>query len=303
VSRLTVRTTTADDAPALAELANAESATLHGEQEASVEHVAHWFDLPDLSFWGAELDGRLVGYLDVRHERETNRFESDLRVHPDAWGEGVPDLLLETAEGWAGTQGEEGPVVQVFTGERNAEVRTALERRGYSTVRHFFRMEIDLRKAGNGPVWPEGITERAFGRQGDEQRLYEADIEAFAEHWGFVPVSFEKFSQLLTGPEDDPSLWKLAEDGGELAGFAVNAWHSSGDRSFGWVRILGVRPRWRRRGLGEALLRSSFAELAGRGATRAGLGVDAENTTGAVALYERAGMFVARRDDVYERTL
>ena len=32
------------------------------------------------------------------------------------------------------------------------------------------------------------------------------------------------------------------------------------------------------------------------------LGVDAENTTGAVALYERVGMHVVRRSDTWERT-
>ena len=37
--------------------------------------------------------------------------------------------------------------------------------------------------------------------------------------------------------------------------------------------------------------------------TRAGSGVDAENTTGAVGLYERAGMRVAWQADIYERKL
>ena len=53
-----------------------------------------------------------------------------------------------------------------------------------------------------------------------------------------------------------------------------------------------MRRPWRRRGLGLALLLHSFRDFAARGATRVGLGVDAENTTGAVGLYERAGMHV-----------
>jgi len=44
-----------------------------------------------------------------------------------------------------------------------------------------------------------------------------------------------------------------------------------------------------------------FAEFARRGCTRVSLGVDAENTTGAVALYERAGMRQVRRNDTWER--
>jgi ribosomal protein S18 acetylase RimI-like enzyme len=67
--------------------------------------------------------------------------------------------------------------------------------------------------------------------------------------------------------------------------------------------VLAVRRPWRRRGLGLALLRHSFVEMERRGMTRASLGVDAENLTGAVALYERAGMRVARRNDCWQKEL
>jgi ribosomal protein S18 acetylase RimI-like enzyme len=54
------------------------------------------------------------------------------------------------------------------------------------------------------------------------------------------------------------------------------------------VHVLGVRPAWRKRGLATALLRHIFRDFQQRGATRVGLGVDGENTTGAVRLYERS---------------
>ena len=69
----------------------------------------------------------------------------------------------------------------------------------------------------------------------------------------------------------------------------------------GWVQGLAVRRPWRRRGLGLALLLHSFRELRARGREHVGLGVDGENTTGAVRLYERAGMHVARRSDTYNK--
>jgi ribosomal protein S18 acetylase RimI-like enzyme len=50
-------------------------------------------------------------------------------------------------------------------------------------------------------------------------------------------------------------------------------------------------------------LRASFSEFAARKATRVGLGVDAENLTGAVRLYERAGMTVERRFDIYQKAV
>ena len=59
----------------------------------------------------------------------------------------------------------------------------------------------------------------------------------------------------------------------------------------------------RGRGAGVALLHRSFATFAGRGVRRVILNVDAENSTGATALYERAGMRVINRWDVWERLL
>lgn len=79
--------------------------------------------------------------------------------------------------------------------------------------------------------------------------------------------------------------------------------HRSGDPTWGWVGTLGVRRPWRRRGLGLALLQHAFGEFRRRGMSRAGLDVDAENTTGAVALYEHAGMHVERRRDTFEKAL
>jgi mycothiol synthase len=164
-------------------------------------------------------------------------------------------------------------------------------------------MRIDLRDDLPEPSWPDGISVRTM-EPGDEERVYEANNEAFADDWHFQPQPFERWCSDAFGREGfDPTLVLLAEDDGELAGFSASSWHFSGDPEFGWIGILGVRPRWRRRGLATALLLHSFQDFRGRGATRVGLGVDAQNTTGAVELYERVGMHVARRNDTYEKQL
>ena len=99
----------------------------------------------------------------------------------------------------------------------------------------------------------------------------------------------------------DPSLWLLAFDGDELAGCSLGYLERGTDTDLGWIGTLGVRAPWRRRGLGEALLRRSFAALHARGKRRIGLGVDAGNVTGALRLYERAGMRPVRRSDNWRR--
>jgi ribosomal protein S18 acetylase RimI-like enzyme len=117
-----------------------------------------------------------------------------------------------------------------------------------------------------------------------------------------VPSAFDDWEQsLVRSSAFDPTLWFIAEDAGDIAGLSLC--RSERRPGVGHVGILGVRPRWRRRGLGLALLRHSFRELRARGRAKADLGVDGENTTGAVRLYERAGMRVVRRTDSYEKEL
>jgi ribosomal protein S18 acetylase RimI-like enzyme len=90
----------------------------------------------------------------------------------------------------------------------------------------------------------------------------------------------------VADPRFDPALWIVARASRDVCGYVI---------------ALAVRAPWRRRGLGAALLRARDGGVLDRGRRRVGLGVDSDNATGAVRLYERAGMRVARRDDVYQK--
>jgi mycothiol synthase len=297
-----LRAATVEDAAAIAEVCNAQSQALYGQADADAEAVAGWFGLSDITMFVVERDGRVVGYADVRNEEDV-RFPVDVRVHPDAAGGGIAGLLVDAAESWAAAQAPHGQM-RAFAPERDDEYREALERRGYELVRHSYTMQVDLPEQLEAPLWPGGLRPRTYDPGRDEDAVWQAAQDAFADHWEFHPVSLETWREFAaTAPRFDPELWWLVEDGGELAAVSLNFWHFSGDRQFGWIGTLGVRRPWRRRGLALALLRHSFADFAARGATRVGLGVDAENTTGAVRLYERAGMRPVRRQDSWFRTL
>jgi ribosomal protein S18 acetylase RimI-like enzyme len=126
-------------------------------------------------------------------------------------------------------------------------------------------------------------------------------MDSFADTWMFARESFEVWSHWFVKDNGfDPSLWFLAEAGDELAGIAMTR-VSDNEQGLAWVRILGVLPKFRQRGLAQALLRHTFAEYARRGLDRVGLGVDAENPTGAVRVYERAGMHVSRTNLILEK--
>jgi mycothiol synthase len=194
-------------------------------------------------------------------------------------------------------------VARGFGGATEDRFRAELAERGYGLVRHFFRMLTPLDGEIEPPHWPAGIAVRTL-QPGDERAVHAATEDAFADHWDFESRPYERWAKSTFENEHfDASLNFLALDGDEIAGVCLCAQHQSGEPGYGWVMTLGVRPRWRRRGLGLALLRHAFATFRERGFDRVGLGVDGENTTGAVRLYERAGMHVAHRHDLFEKTL
>ena len=107
-----------------------------------------------------------------------------------------------------------------------------------------------------------GGDHRAQGGADEDLRpFYETSEEAMADHWGYVPRSYEEWRERRERSNFDPSLWFLALDDEEPAG-AVLCSVSDG---IGWIDTLAVRRPWRRRGLGFALLTHAFRELYARG--------------------------------------
>ena len=193
-------------------------------------------------------------------------------------------------------------VVIGTSGLGDDDYREALTQHGFEVVRSSLTMEIDLETPTERPVWPSGLTSRPF-RPGEERAVYDAYVEAFADHWGFIPESFADWCTWNLGPNRDTSLWRVVDAGAEIAALCVNVPSRGDDRTLGWVALLAVRREWRRRGLARALLLESFGLFRSIGRRRAALGVDSENTTGALALYEGVGMRATSRSDTWERAV
>jgi mycothiol synthase len=66
---------------------------------------------------------------------------------------------------------------------------------------------------------------------------------------------------------------------------------------------VSVRRPWRQRGLARALVADSLRALRDAGMTSAALGVDAENPTGALSVYEANGFVVHSRGMNFRRPL
>jgi mycothiol synthase len=182
-------------------------------------------------------------------------------------------------------------------------VTALLSSRGYREVRRFELRRVDFAGEPAPPRDVEGIAVRGF-RAKEARQLYEAHVEAFADHWGEGQETYEDFRHHhLDASDYDAGLWFVAWDGDELAGYVGAQEKSREDPSRGYIGLLGVRRPYRRQGLGEALLRRAFSALHARGLRGADLHVDADSLTGATGLYAKVGMTAHPRFATWEKEL
>ena len=293
------------DAGTIAAVINARSRALRGVSEETAERVARWFALPDIDTQAdmrlaVGADGAAEGYADVSGPEDgTRKAWVDLRStpgHPSA-----VELLFAWAEARALDRVGSGGVIQYFVDEGDKPMQDRLGEAGYRVVRHSYEMGRPLDGDLERPVLPKGVVTRSFDAC-DAPLVHAAHVEAFSDHWGYTPASYETWRALNLAAGEGTSLWRIAWEGDVVVALCICHPRRGEDESVGWVDVLGVRQPWRRQGVGEALLRESFRLFAAAGKRSAGLSVDAENTTGAVALYERVGMHVVWRSDTWERT-
>ncbi len=319
------RPATMDDLEAIVETINIATRDLIGGDKFTVsDFKIDW----GLQHFNLETDTRLVlspegqvaGIYEYWDTDEPHvRYVVWGRVHPDHEGQGVGSHLLSWVDQRAARSLENAPdgaraylhavLPAVILG-----AGVLLEDNGYRLIRHFLRMVVELNGSSavppGAPIWPQGITVRPVDLEHEVPEVVQAVRDSFKDHWGYVEMPFEDDFQhwrnIIENDEKfDPSLWFLAMDGDEIAGVSLCRQSASDDPQMGWVGALGVRRRWRRRGLGLALLLHSFSEFERRGKHRVGLGVDAGSLTGATRLYTKAGMHSdpLHQQDLYEKEL
>lgn len=177
---------------------------------------------------------------------------------------------------------------------------------GFVPIRFGFEMRRPLTGRLPEHPLPAGLELRPVVER-DHRAIFDADDEAFRDHWGHRDATDADFASMFAHPDTDPSLWCVAWDGDEVAGVVMNAIFREDNEQFGfrrgWLDRVSVRRPWRGRGLAKALCTASFRVLRDAGMDEAWLGVDASNPTGALRLYESIGFTVARRWFAYGRPL
>jgi mycothiol synthase len=241
-------------------------------------------------------DGQIpVAYADATWKVPESGEPIDvlIRVLPDRAGTGIAERLLSWAEAEAERRGCHG--IRIAVVDRDVSLAEVLRSHGFVHVRSVFTMWRVISAEEQSSQPPEGVTIRSYS-DADERVLYELHQAAFAEHWGFHPVSLERWNELLHAEGWDPSLVFLADVDGASVGYLIGFL----EETTGFVGMLGVLTEHRGRGIAKALLRRSFVEFARRGRIDIRLGVDTQNPAGAVRLYESVGMTARRRYDVFD---
>ena len=314
----TMRGATLDDLPEAVAMFNACSRQLLGTDEVTLDGYRREWEIPLLNLPEdvkvvLAPDGSIAGCQEVWDLFDPHtRINTRGRVHPKHQGHGIATALLSWAEERARRAIPRAPagarvVMLNWLSSLDTAANDAMLGAGFNLIRHSYRMRIDLTEAPPAPAWPKGITLRAFDPDRDLEAVAWADREAFRDHWGFTERPFEQdlqmFRHWLGEPRFDASLWFVAMHGDEVAGISLCDPRTDDDPDTGWVGSLGVVRPYRKQGLGLALLRHSFGELYRRGRRKVGLGVDAGNLTGALRLYQKAGMRVHRQHNTYEKEL
>jgi mycothiol synthase len=309
------------DIPAIVEIVNAENEadaiperTTVASRQADYGHAGDKFD-PARDITIAELDGRPVAvthreWVDVHHAHQ-REYRSGGQVHPTNRRRGIGRALLahneERLRDLAATHDTDRQrVFGAFTGDQQAGARALLAEAGYREVRWFFDMiRPTLEDIPDVPL-PDGLEVRPITPD-LHRRVWQADMEAFEDHWGGHDDSPESMQRFLDNPDTDPSLWVVAFEGDEIAGGILNGIYRSENAELGvergWLDSVFTRRPWRRRGLARALIARSLTVLRERGMNEAMLGVDADNPTGALGLYEGVGFVVKARYSAWHKPM
>jgi mycothiol synthase len=318
---LTWRALTAEDAPAIARAdafveAVDRTGEHYSEQDVRDQMEDESVDLGRDTLAVIAPSGELVAFARVQgatQVRDLDRVYADGAVLPAARGHGLGRRLLQWAEERAASlHRERHPdvpgAVCVTVHENNPSKQALVRAAGYEAARweHTMTRTIDD-GLPDVPPTPPGLTLSPYSADRDAA-VRHAHREAFAGHWGATPPDEQTWSRSYTGMRAfrREVSWLVHDDDEVVAYLLTYFWEAdavaSGVRE-AFLGQLGVRPAWRRRGLGRLLLAVALQSYRTAGYERSVLTVDTANPTGALHLYEGVGFEVKHTSATWMKPL
>ncbi|HTJ35068.1 MAG TPA: GNAT family N-acetyltransferase [Dactylosporangium sp.] len=253
-----------------------------------------------------DADGRLAAAAFVPAPPDGGyRLELIGGVLPEWRGAGIGRALLAwQLERAASLRAEVAPgsawTGQVVTGLPDASAVRLYERLGFAPVRYFLKMVAPIPPASGAAV-PEGVRLMRY-TQSLERDVHALHSSAFRGLWGHQERAFEPWAaQTVRSERFLPDLARVAFAGDAIVGYVLPYRQDEPGRLY--VGQIGTAESWRRRGVAGALLADMLAAAAGPGYTAAALDADADNPTGAAAVYLRAGFKIDQHLVAYTRAV
>lgn len=250
-----------------------------------------------------ERTGAIVGYIDVAPELAIGRVVLDCFIHLEHRRRGLAARLLSHAGGRAKALGVRAAHVNIA--EDNAVAKSVLSKLGFSCVRRFLELTLDMADIR----WPDTDEVAAKCRplqHGEEDRLTEIQNRSFTGSWGYNPNTLEGVAYWTSVSSFSPEDIILAQDGDIVVGYCVTGTVYGGEGATsekrGRISMLGVDPDYRGRGVGKVVLLAGLSHLRSKGLQVARLTVDSENRV-ANALYRSIGFRTCDTALWYERVL
>ncbi len=288
-----------------------DAVTTATDVEVSFRNSEH-MDL-ERDFRFVEIDGVPVGYVITRWWDETGGpriYRHMCKVVPEWRNHGIGSAMLDWAQRHLAERAAAHDTERVRVYRTDVDDASGgaalLEAAGYGAIQHGATLVRPNLDDIPDAVLPDGLEIRPVEDR-HLRTIYEADIEAFRDHWGFSEPTEKDWRAFLEFPYRDQTLWKVAWDGDAVAGqvrsFINDVENLENDRKRGWTEFISTGREWRGRGVAKALICASLHELEARGMEEAALGVHVENPHGAYRLYQSLGFEVVSFGTTYEKPL
>jgi ribosomal protein S18 acetylase RimI-like enzyme len=293
------------DFPKMIDIVNAAGDADQDDRSETLEDIKNQYShlnnsdpYKDMIF--AEVNAETVAYSRVewwQEEDPNDRIYTHFVLIAPEWREkGIEQAmiqwcekrLLEIAEGHPQ---DSKRVFRTYSSAVKSPFNKILESLGYEVERYFIEMSRSLDVIPNVEL-PTGIEVRAVKEQ-DERKVWDANVEAFRDHWGFSPPTEKDYVGFKKSKYWQPNLWQVAWDGDQVVSSVMNYIDDDHNEKFnrkrGWTENISTRREWRRRGIAKALIVRSMHMHKDKGMTEVALGVDTQNPSGALKLYESLG--------------
>jgi mycothiol synthase len=301
-----------EDLEAITRIMLGSEAAILPEQDLSAGEVERMLAFPSVDREAScvALDGdEVIGVLRIEADRPAAMTRIDACTLP--WPDSIDlrgllvDRGLEIARRHKAVGRAPGWKARAGASITDETYLSILRSRGMQPIRRFYRMRIGSDSAlipDVAPALPEGVEIVTAQDDATRRILYEVDMAAFADHWGHTTYTYEHWISFVSVLSPYPDDWWLLTVGGAPAAVCL-----LDDRKAplgeGYIAVLGVLKEFRGRGLARLLLQRAFVHDRDLGRRATSLAVDATNTTGAVALYEKVGMSAVVVREAYEHTL